>query len=54
MGEFIGVFFAFLDVQTALVALVYGVILWRKIKGWGLLVYGLNVILPWFVLHLLL
>ena len=28
--------------------------LWRKLKKWGLLMYGLNVILPWFVLHLLL
>ena len=28
--------------------------LWRKLKRWGLLMYGWNVILPWFVLHLLL
>jgi len=28
--------------------------LWRKLKRWGLLMYGLNVILSWFVLHLLL
>jgi len=28
--------------------------LWRKLKRWGLLMYDLNVILPWFVLHLLL
>ena len=26
----------------------------KKLKRWVLLVYGLNVILPWFVLHLLL
>jgi len=26
----------------------------KKLKLWVLLVYGLNVILPWFVLHLLL
>jgi len=25
----------------------------KKLKRWVLLVYGLNVILPWFVLHLL-
>jgi len=29
-------------------------ILSRKLKTWGLLMYDLNVILPWFVLHLLL
>ena len=29
-------------------------LLWRKLKRWGLLMYGLNVILPWFVLRLLL
>ena len=28
--------------------------LWRKLKWWGLLMYGLNVILPWFVLCLML
>ena len=28
--------------------------LWRKLKKWGLLVSGLNVILPWFVMRLLL
>ena len=28
--------------------------LWRKLKRWGLLMYGLNVVLPWFVLHLFL
>jgi len=28
--------------------------LWRKFKKWNLLMYGLNVILPWFVLRLLL
>jgi len=28
--------------------------LWRKLKRWGLLMYGLNVIMPWFVLRLLL
>jgi len=28
--------------------------LWRELKRWGLLMYGLNVILPWFVLHLVL
>ena len=28
--------------------------LWRKLKRWDLLIYGLNVILPWFVLRLLL
>jgi len=28
--------------------------LWSKLKRWGLLMYDLNVILPWFVLHLLL
>jgi len=35
IGEFIGGFFEFLDVQTALVVEFYGVIymLWRKLKG---------------------
>ena len=28
--------------------------LWRKLKRWGLLMHGLNMILPSFVLHLLL
>jgi len=28
--------------------------LWRRLKRWNLLMYGLNVIPPWFVLHLLL
>jgi len=28
--------------------------LWRKLKTWGLLMSGLNVILPWFVLRLIL
>jgi len=28
--------------------------LWRKLKKWDLLMSGLNVILPWFVLRLLL
>jgi len=55
MWEFIGEFSAFLDVHTALVlSFMELYMLWRKLKGWGLLVYGLNVIMPWFVLHLLL
>jgi len=28
--------------------------LWRKLKRWGLIMYDLNVIFPWFVLSLLL
>jgi len=28
--------------------------LWRKLKRWGLLMYSLNVILPWFLPRLLL
>ena len=28
--------------------------LWRKLKRWILIMYGLNVILPWLVVHLLL
>ena len=28
--------------------------LWRKLKRWGLLMYDLNVILPWFMSRLLL
>ena len=56
MREFIGVFSAFLDVQTALIAEFYGVIymLWRKLKSWVLLMSGWNVTLPCFVLRLLL
>ena len=27
--------------------------LWRKLKRWDLLMYDLNVIMPWFVLNLL-
>ena len=56
MGEFIGAFSAFLEVQTALVAEFYGVIHAMKEaqKRWGLLMSGWNVILLWFVLCLLL
>jgi len=57
MREFIGSFSAFLEVHTVMVVGFYGVIhamLWRKLKRWDLLMYDLNVILSWFVLHLLL
>jgi len=55
MGEFIGGFSAFLEVQTTLVAEFYGVIhAMEEAQKWGLLVSGLNVILPWFVMRLLL
>jgi len=38
-----------------MVAEFYGLIyVWRKLKRWGLLMYDLNMILPWFMLHLLL
>jgi len=55
MEEFISGFFAFLDVQTALVVEFYGIIhVIEQAQKMVLLVYDLNVILPWFVLHLLL
>jgi len=55
MGEFIGGFSSFLGVQDALIAEFYEVIHGiEQAQKWVLLVYGLIVILPWFVLHLLL
>jgi len=56
MGEFIGVFSTFLEVQTALVAGFYGVIhvVKEAQKMGGLLMSDWNVILLWFVLCLLL
>jgi len=55
MREFIGVFSTFLEVQTTmLLSFIELYMLWRKLKRWDLLMYGLNVILSWFVLHLLL
>jgi len=56
MREFIGAFYAFIEVQTALVAEFYAVIhaMEMKIKRWGLLMSGWSVILLWFVLRLLL
>jgi len=57
MKEFIGDFSAFLEVQTAMVAefcFMELYMLWRKLKRWSLLMSGLNVILFWFVLCLLL
>jgi len=55
MGEFIGAFFAFLEVQTAMVVEFCGVIhaMEETQKMGVLLMYSLNVILLWFVLHLL-
>jgi len=55
MGGFIGGFSIFLHVQIALLAdFMELYMLLNKLKRWVLLVYGLNAILPWFVLHLLL
>ena len=55
MREFIGGFSVFLDVQTAwLLTFMELYTLLKKLKRWVLLIYGLNVILPWFMLHLLL
>jgi len=55
MEEFFGVFSAFLEVQTAVVVEFYGVIhVMEELKRWSLLMSGLNVILPWFLLRLLL
>ena len=51
MGKFIGAFFVFIEIQTVMIVEFYGV---RKFKRWDLLMSGLNVILPWFVLCLLL
>jgi len=51
MGEFIGGFSTFLDVQIALVVKFYGVIYaLEEVQKMGL--YSLNVILRWFVLRL--
>ena len=55
IGKFIGVFFAFLEVQTTMITEFYGVIhAMEEAQRWRILMYDLNVILPWFVLHLLL
>jgi len=55
MREFIGAFSAFLEVQIVLVAEFYGVIhAMEEAQKMGLLMYGWNVIMFWFVLRLLL
>jgi len=56
MGEFIGAFYVFLEVQIVMVAEFYEVIhVMEEDQKMGLTnVSGLNVILPWFVLCLLL
>ena len=48
-------FLWFLEVQTVMVTKFYGIIhAMEEAQKTSLLMYGLNVILPWFVLHLLL
>jgi len=55
MREFFSVFSVFLEVQTVMVAKFYGLIYaMEEAQKMGSLMYDLNVILPWFVLHLLL
>jgi len=55
MGEFIVFSMRFLKFRLLwLLSFMELYMLWRKLKRWGLLIYGLNVIMPWFVLHLLL
>jgi len=53
-GEFIGGLSAFIDVKFALVADFYGVIYAIELERRVLLMYDLNVILSWLVVHLLL
>jgi len=54
MEEFIDGFSAFLNIQTTLIAEFYMELYMslKKLKRWVLLVYDLNAILSWFVLHL--
>ena len=55
MGEFIGFFLRFLKFRLLwLLSFMELFMLWMKLKRWSLLMYNLNVMLPWFVLHLLL
>jgi len=55
MREFIGVFLLSLMFKLlCLLSFMELYMLLNKLKRWVLLVYGLNVILPWFVLHVLL
>jgi len=55
MGEFIGAFSTFLEVQTTIVAEFYGVIHdMEEAQKMGLTNVWLNVTLPWFVVLLLL
>ena len=55
MGEFISVFSVFLEIQTAMIAEFYGVIhAMEEAQKMVILMFGLNVILHWFVLRLLL